>query len=1050
MAITHRNFFENVIKVCTENAEKELISYYKDNGSVERWTYGSFRMQVEQMVEKLEKSTIQKGDRVLLLAVLSPEACRMIIALAIFGATCVILDGEQPREELSYLVKKSDIRAVFTSAEYYSKCAKEYETKYPVYNLSTGYQFCENTYSLSSTEDPDEEVMAILYSSGTTSEPKGVMITYEGQLNSSKYMLQAFGTTDIRYLVVFPLFHISGFSTFMAIFLGGGQIGLLENVNPTKLLQGFQKYHPNAFGMVPKVYETFQQKIVEQIQHKSSGKLILCLIDFSGWLRKHFHLNIGKRLFESINKQVFGGEMLYLGVGGGLVTKEISDFFLKLGYCWMNTYASTEQNLPMATTTSLDHYPLNAVGKVNRFSGINIRIHNQDDNGMGEIQIKSPCRMKGYFRDVEATKKAYDGEYFKTGDIGYIDKKGCLYVTGRSKESIHLQNGEKVSPERIEALYASCISENVVAACVGVKSEGKEYDDIVFFVEKNASINEESMRHDIMEQSKRVGGNFRVSRVLFIDKMPLSTIGKVQRYKLRNIKYETEQKENLEEAEQSTYKGIIQILEKVGVTVDINSESILEQDLGVDSLNLFELCVEIENVFHVDLSDCISAQLTVSELCGMVESDKDNRKSTNKYNVNEFPLQRHKGDKYFLSLMGKLTRLCYSFETLGIENIPQNGPFIICANHQSHLDGMWIVIASEGKIDLEQFCCMAKQEHLEHKISRKGLRIMGGIPVDRSGNTCSTMKRAMECLKDGKTVLIHLEGTRTDNGALGDLKLGVEKMALETDVPILPVRIEGAYEIFPKNRRLPRVFHKGGQYKLSVQFLPTLRAYDGVMEELSHLIGDNERFTPPFRRKRDSTKLSLIMSLSRRIRKYNISGTDNFEEGKNYIICSNHASVFDPIWLLVALKNKMDIDNVVTLAAVERSRDSKGFFRMLGGIPVNRNQGTHPEIMYAENCLKEGMNAIIFPEGARTRDGNLMELKKGVIKVSKDTNTPILPIRIDGGFEIFPRHRRSPRLFDLKKHKRFELKIDIHSPIFPDDFSEGEMLEQLKRDLKGE
>lgn len=839
----NKKFIEKVNNICAENTDKELISYYKDNGSVERWTYGSFRAEVEQIVKQLDKSTIQKGDRVLLLAVLSPEACRMIIALAIFGATCVILDGEQPREELSYLVEKSDIRAVFTSVEYYSKCAKEYEKKYPVYNLSTGYQFCEKTYSLSLTEDPDEEVMAILYSSGTTSEPKGVMITYEGQLNSSKYMLQAFGTTDIRYLIVFPMFHISGFSTFLAIFLGGGQIGLLENVNPTKLLQGFQKYRPNAFGMVPKVYETLQQKIVEQIKQKNSSKLILRLIDFSGWLHKHFHFNIGKRLFESINKQVFGGEMLYLGVGGGLVTKEISDFFLKLGYRWMNTYASTEQNLPMATTTSLDYYPLNAVGKVNRFSEINIRIHNQDDKGRGEIQIKSPCRMKGYFRDIEATKQAYDGDYFKTGDIGYIDKKGYLYVTGRSKESIHLQNGEKVSPERIEALYASCISENVVAACVGVKSEGKEYDDIVFFVERNASINEEHMRHDIMEQSKRVGGNFRVSRVLFIDKMPLSTIGKVQRYKLRNIKCETEQKENLEETERSTYKRIIQILEKVGVKEDIKQESILEQDLGIDSLNLFELCVGIENVFHVDLSDCISAQLTVSELCRMVESDKDNRKSTIEYDINKFPLRRHKGDL---------------------------------------------------------------------------------------------------------------------------------------------------------------------------------------------------------------TKLSLIMNLSKRIRKYHISGSDNFEEGKNYIICSNHASYFDPIWLLVALKNKMDIDNVVTLAAVERSRDSKGFFRMLGGIPVNRNQGTHPEIMYAENCLKEGMNAIIFPEGARTRDGNLMELKKGVIKVSKDTNTPILPIHINGGFEIFPRHKRSPRLFDWKKHKRFELKIDIHSPIFPDDFSEGEMLEQLKHDLKGE
>lgn len=1049
----NKNFIEKVNDICAENADKELISYYKDDGSVERWTYGSFRAEVAWMVAQLEKSSVQKGDRVLLLAVLSPEAYRIIIALAMYGATCVILDGEQPQEELNYLVSQSDVRAVFTNVEYYNRYVKEYAEKYPVYNLATGCQFCEKTYSMSVTEDPDNEVMAILYSSGTTSEPKGVMITYEGQLCSSKYMLQAFGTTDIRYLVVFPLFHISGFSTFLAIFLGGGQIGLLENVTSTKLLEGFQQFCPNAFGMVPKIYETFQRRIMEQIQQKKFGKLILHLIEFSGWIRKNLHLNIGKSLFRDINKQVFGGKMSYLGVGGGIVTEEISDFFQKLGYCWMNTYASTEQNLPMATTTSSDNYPINAAGKVNCFPEIKIRIRNQDDKGRGEIQIKSPCRMKGYFRDVDSTKQAYDGEYFKTGDIGYVDKKGYLYVTGRCKESIHLQNGEKVSPERIEAMYASCFPENAVTACVGIKADGKEYDNIVFFVEKNVAINEEHIRKDIMEQSQRIGGNFRISRVLFINKMPLSTIGKVQRYKLRNMGYGSEQKEKKvsEEKRGDTYRKIIQILEKIGVKANITPDSILEWDLGLDSLNLFELCVEIENVFHVDLSDCIYSQISVNELCGMLEPNKGHEESTIEYNINEFPFRHRRRDKHLLSLMGKLTKLCYSFETQGLENIPPNGPFIICSNHQSHLDGMWIMIASEGKIALEQSCCMAKREHLEHRFSRVGMRIMGGIPVERSGNTSPAMKRTVECLRDGKIVLVHPEGTRTNNGKLGDLKKGIEKLALETDVPILPVRIEGAYEIFPRNRRLPRIFHKNGRYKLSVQFLPILRAYDGVMEQLSFMLGGvNRKGFAPFRTRWDLIKLSLIMHLSQRIRNYHIRGNDNFEEGKNYIICSNHASYFDPIWLLSALKNKVKAANVVTLAAMERMGDSKGFFRMLGGIPVNRNQGIHPEIMYAENCLKEGMNVIIFPEGARTRDGNLMELKRGVIKIAKDTNIPILPVHINGGFEIFPRHKKIPRLFDWKNHKRFKLKIDIYPSILPNSLSDEEMLEQLKKDLKGE
>lgn len=128
------------------------------------------------------------------------------------------------------------------------------------------------------------------------------MITYEAQMKSAELLLRAFGTNDIRYLLVFPMFHVSGFSTFFALFLGGAQIGLLENANSVRLMQGFQKYNPNTFGMVPKVYETIQKKIMDSIKEKEILKKI---IQFCGWIKKKSNLNLGKVFLKKIHVQVF-------------------------------------------------------------------------------------------------------------------------------------------------------------------------------------------------------------------------------------------------------------------------------------------------------------------------------------------------------------------------------------------------------------------------------------------------------------------------------------------------------------------------------------------------------------------------------------------------------------------------------------------------------------------------------------------------------------------------------------------------------------------------
>lgn len=202
-----------------------------------------------------------------------------------------------------------------------------------------------------------------------------------------------------------------------------------------------------------------------------------------------------------------------------------------------------------------------------------------------------------------------------------------------------------------------------------------------------------------MNRSKELGGDYRIADVQFIDKIPLSSIGKVQRYKLRNKQVMGENKSQIEYSEKGldTYKQLEQILRSFGVQQVIREESVLEDDLAIDSLNLFELCVEIEKQFGVDLTNRISAQLTVKQLCEMIEHQGENAQNTVAYDVEQYPMKRHIGDRFVLSVFGWFTKLFYKFEVSGVEHIPQKGPYIICANHQSHLDGMWIMAAGKKK-----------------------------------------------------------------------------------------------------------------------------------------------------------------------------------------------------------------------------------------------------------------------------------------------------------------------------------------------------------------
>jgi long-chain acyl-CoA synthetase len=287
---------------------------------------------------------------------------------------------------------------------------------------------------------------------------------------------------------------------------------------------------------------------------------------------------------------------------------------------------------------------------------------------------------------------------------------------------------------------------------------------------------------------------------------------------------------------------VLRIIEELTDGKAVAFDSRLKGDLGFDSLNMMELCVALEGAFKIIIGESIIKVATVQELIELVRSGGGGQSATI-YDIENFPLPKTKKHLQRLKQLMSLSRLLWRFEISGLDNLPTDGRYILCPNHQSHFDGLWIWSAIEGKrFDLNKICCLAKQEHLKSSGSRFMLAVLGGIPIDRSGNVAPAMKRGLDCIKNGYTMLIHPEGTRTLDGKIQKFKGGAAKLAIDAGVPIIPVRIDGAWDIFPPHKKRPKIFRFGSRYPIIISFGKPIKPDGKSVEDLTGLLqGDVEK-----------------------------------------------------------------------------------------------------------------------------------------------------------------------------------------------------------------
>lgn len=286
----------------------------------------------------------------------------------------------------------------------------------------------------------------LLFTSGTTSKSKAVMLS-QRNVASNIFALQC--VEDIRptdtNIAFLPFHHIFGSSCIILTLACG-----LRNVFPDGLRyvkQNLNEYKVSVFVGVPILIESMYKTIMKEVEKQGKTKLIKFALALSGFLMK-LHIDIRRKLFKQIIDQL-GGELRFVVSGGAPADPKIAKDFNRMGIRTVQGYGLTETSPVIAGE---DHIRMKTGSVGLPMINDTIEIVDPDKDGIGEIRVKGPNVMLGYYEMPEQTAKVLKDGWFYTGDLGYMDKKGFLTITGRSKDMIVLKNGKKVFPEEIETL----------------------------------------------------------------------------------------------------------------------------------------------------------------------------------------------------------------------------------------------------------------------------------------------------------------------------------------------------------------------------------------------------------------------------------------------------------------------------------------------------------------------------------------------------------------------------------------------------------------------
>ena len=776
----------------------------------EKVTYGQVVERAFGFARELERRSVGKGDRIMLWGENSAKWAAAFFGCALRGVVVVPMDDGASVDFARRVCGQVGAKLVVATGRHREELGGSF---LPTLGLEELPQSSQEPSPGGRDMPGRDDILQIVFTSGTTADPKGVVITHSNVLANigplekeiRAYLKYEHFVHPVRFLNLLPLSHV--FGQFLGMFLPplmGGTVIFQNELKPSEVMNTIRRERVSVLVCVPRVLQSLKHKLERDIEDR--GHLEKFRQRFAGAKDKHFLRRWW--IFRAIRRQ-FGWKFLAFISGGAALDSDTEEFWGRLGYAVIQGYGLTE-------TTSLIsvNHPFRlgkgSIGKV--LPGREVKLAED-----GEILVKGGGVASGYWNSAGSHGVSDEQGWYHTGDIGALDAAGNLYFKGRKKEVIVTPGGTNVHPGDLEA---ALLKQPEVKDCVvvGVERDGNAEPYAVVIL-RNASDLESVVRR--ANESLAEYQRMRMWVEWPQEDFPRTNTQKPKRQAIADFARARMEQAGSASAGQAGSSPLGELIARVAArsVPNLRPDASLDSDLGLSSLDRVELLSALEDRYQVDLSETrFSSVRTVGEVERMLRGE------TARGEAYHYPGWVLRWPVWWIRLLAHYVLMRPAIVLLGWPRIVGRenlrgvkGPLLVVSNHLGDVDPGFILTAlparfrhrlaiATGGETLEALRSPSPDRNWFLRVYDRvqwilGVSLLNLFPLPREAGFRRSFAYAGEAVDRGYNILVFPEGRHTTDGKLCPFRAGIGLLAENLGIPVLPMRIDGLFEYKKAGRK---------------------------------------------------------------------------------------------------------------------------------------------------------------------------------------------------------------------------------------------------------